>query len=303
MMTDSRILLLVALIPFLPTTVVHGRGEQPAAGFAPPSGMRLIPGGTNSGSDPDFGDYSLTVADFYMDEHEVTQRLWTEVRTWGLTNGYVDLPEGSGLNGIDHSKGANHPVVLVNWFDCVKWCNARSVQDGREPVYYTDPEFATVYTNGQVATPHVRAAANGFRLPTVDEWEYAARGGARNRRFPWSDTDTIQHSRANYNSDPAYAYDTSDSAGYHPTYNDGIRPFTNPVGSFAPNGFGLYDMAGNVWEWCDGWHPRFPGTIRVFRGGCWHHGARHCRVAPVNGFHPSYAYQNIGFRCVTPVIQ
>ena len=84
-----------------------------------PNGMVWVRGGTNAGTDPDFGAYSLTVASFYMDQCEVTKGLWDEVRAYGLGVGYSDLREGV-------SKGSGHPVGGVTWYDCAKWCNARS---------------------------------------------------------------------------------------------------------------------------------------------------------------------------------
>jgi formylglycine-generating enzyme required for sulfatase activity len=198
-----------------------------------------------------------------------------------LTHGYTDLNAGDG-------KGTNHPVQTVNWYDCAKWCNARSEKEGRPVSYRVE---GRVYRTG---TPYaVTCATNvaGYRLPTEVEWTYAARGGAPGRRFAWSDTDNIQHGRANYYSDPGYSYDTSLTRGYHPTYNDGVYPYTSPAGSFAPNGYGLFDMTGNVWEWC---------SDRVRRGGGWDYGARHCRVGLHSYSDPGYAIFIIGFRTVLP---
>jgi formylglycine-generating enzyme required for sulfatase activity len=249
--------------------------------------MVLIPGGTNAGTDPDFGAYSLTVTPFYMDKHEVTKAQWDQVYAWAITNGYRFDAAGSGV-------APNHPVQQVIWYDCVKWCNARSQKEGRPVVYTVN---GAVYKAGR-SNDVVQAPVAGYRLPTSVEWEYAARGGATGRRFPWSNSDEIQHDRANYNSLPGVEYDTSPSKGWHPAYNDGSTPYTSPVGSFAQNGYGLYDMAGNVWEWCFDWQPNWVGTFRSFRGGSWDDFAGQSRV----GFRPTGApnpiLYNVGFRVV-----
>jgi formylglycine-generating enzyme required for sulfatase activity len=254
---------------------------------AVPEGMVLIPGGTNSGTDPDYGAYSLTVNSFYMDATEVTKAKWDEVYTWAIANGY----------GFDHAgsdKAANHPVHTVSWYDCVKWCNARSQKEERPAVYTVG---GAVYRTGQ-RDDVVQTSAAGYRLPMDIEWQYAARGGLSGRRFPWGDE--IQHARANYYSSSAYSYDTSSTRGYHPTYATGAAPYTSPVGSFAANGYGLYDMAGNVWEWCLDWFPGYEGSGRVERGGGWAYGADYCRVGYRFYINPDLAYSDIGFRSVLP---
>ncbi len=208
-----------------------------------PSRMVLILAGSYNGTNPDTGIYysfSLSQST-YIDKFEVTKAQWDQVYNWAIQNGYSFSQSGSG-------KAPNHPVHSVTWHDAIKWCNARSEKEGREPVYrigsLSGPVFRTAAHNDVYTVP-----VSGYRVPTLRLWRIAALGGSGSHRFPWADSDLIQHSRANYNSSSSYAYDTSSTRGYHPLYNAGGTPYTAPVGSFASNGYGLYDMAGNVAEW------------------------------------------------------
>ena len=267
-------------------TSVSGGGEssgspqQSATPVAtrPVQAMLPIPGGSflmgDSVSDPAApAPYSLplhtvTVSAFTLERHETTYPQWNEVYTWATSHGYSF--DHSGRNGgVDI--GTNQPVTLVSWSDVVKWLNARSEKEGRNPVYFSDAAQTTVYRGGNVSltSAAVKWSANGYRLPTDAEWEWASRGGLAGRTYPWGDV--LDTSMANYN------LGTSAS-----------------VGSYAPNGYGLYDMAGNVWEWT--WNrgsetdtyvadlagvtnPRGPdtGDTRIRRGGSYVYGARYLR--------------------------
>jgi formylglycine-generating enzyme len=285
-------------------------------GEVPGTGMVMIPAGSFTMGDA-LGDainsdekplHSVQISAFYLETNLVTKALWDEVYGWAVLQGYSFDNPGSG-------KAANHPVQMVNWYDMVKWCNARSQRAGLTPVYYTDAAMTQVYKFGQSA-PYAKWVARGYRLPTEAEWEYAARGRLTGKRFPWGDT--ITQSQANYYSSwsggkPAYAYDLNPTEGYHSSYQSGGTPYTSPVGSFAANGYGLYDMAGNVYEWCWDWYgsyssssqtdPRGPasGSYRVIRGGGWGSLAINCRVARRDYFYwPDNEGSYVGFRSVLP---
>ena len=237
----------------IPTT--NGVNTNLIMAFNPPAGMALIPAGSytmgNSIHDGDITDAATVgvyVSAFYLDSHSVTYGLWQSVYNWATSHGYsFDYP---GLG-----KASNNPVQTVDWYDCVKWCNARSEMAQLTPCYYTSAGQTTIYRTGDLdlGSTSVKWTVKGYRLPTEAEWEKAARGGLSGQRFPWGNI--ISESRANYQGDIA-AYPSYDQGptGYNPLGTNGGMPYTCAVGSFAPNGYGLYDMAGNIYDWCWDWY-------------------------------------------------
>ncbi len=283
-----------------------------------PAGMQLITAGSftlgNTFGDSDLPDANPTntaVSAFYIDTTLVTWSQWQARYCWATNNGYDFVNSGLG-------KAPNHPVVQLDWFDVVKWCNARSEQVGRPAVYYADPGFTMVYRRGE-GVVYPNWSATGFRLPTEAEWEKAAGGGFTGVRFPWGNL--IDPNVACYygatNAIHPQPYDFS-PPGFNAlahSITPFAEPYTTPVGTYAPNNYGLYDMAGNAFEWCWDWYgtsypggadPHGPatGSERVIRGGTFASYAFWCRIAQRNRYAPAPGADpyllRIGFRTVLP---
>ena len=269
-----------------------------------PAGMALIPAGWFTMGDTLDGEgdaipTNIYVSAFVMDVNLVNYGLWTNVYAYAAGHGYNFVD--AGVNG---GTGTNYPVETVDWFDCVKWSNARSQQTGLTPCYYTDAGFTQVFTNGgnDGTTVYQNLTVNGYRLPTEAEWEKAARGGGIGRRFPWGNL--IHTNQAQYSAcTGCFSYDLGPN-------NSPSGP--SPVGSFDVNGYGLYDMAGNLFEWCWDWYGTpygqptttnptgaGPGSgYRVLRGGSWVYNAAYTPCAYRFLNFPNYAISDFGFRCV-----
>lgn len=273
--------------------------------FNPPGGMTLIPAGIFTMGDPldgesDAKQVSATISAVYMDVSLVSYAQWQSVYNWATNNGYSFDNAGSG-------KATNHPVQMVNWYDAAKWSNARSQQAGLTPIYYTDAAMTQVYINGDSDAVYVNWTNSGYRLPTEAEWEKAARGGLSGHRFPWGDT--ISENQANYyGATSSASYDLGPN-GFNASFANGGVPYTSPTGYFVANGYGLFDMAGNVFEWCWDWygtpyaggsdpHGAASGTNRVFRGGSWNGYAGNARCSGRSGNLPNAVQGYFGFRCV-----
>ncbi len=276
-----------------------------ATNAPPPSGMVLIPAGSfimgdSLDGESDAPTNTIYVNALYMDSTLVSYSLWQQVYQWAVNNGYA-FDDGGSANA------ANQPVESINWYDALKWCNARSQLSGAPPVYFIDAGLTQIYETSDLA-PYVNWSSAGYRLPTEAEWEKAGRGGLLGNRFPTGNT--ISQNQANYYGDPLdYIYDLG-PAGYNPAFGNGLGVDTSPISYFPANGYGLYDMAGNLAEWCWDWYgsyingvqsnPHGPsaGTFRVLRGGSWLISACNCRTANRSYYYPALGGDGYGFRCV-----
>ena len=183
------------------------------------------------------------------------------------------------------------PVVMVSWYDAIAFCNWLSRGEHLTPFYDT----------GGAVTENW--SADGYRLPTEAEWEYVARSGGKDRLFSWGN-DGLEGNGADQSLKLAF------SAWPFSTWSefaDGYV-YTAPVGSFPPNGLGVHDMSGNVWEWCNDWYesyraeaqddPRGPasGVTRALRGGSWTDGPENMPTSFRSGRLPDGRGVNSGFR-------
>jgi formylglycine-generating enzyme required for sulfatase activity len=236
----------------------------------------------------------VTLSAFYISKYETTYAEWTNVINWATNHGYsFDNPgaDGSSPSGI----AIQNPVVNIDWYDCIKWCNALSEWEGRTPCYYTSSNFTvgSVYRTGtnDLSNYMVNMSTNGYRLPAEAEREYAERGGASYSTFYWGES-------TNVSVISNYAWYSGDCSS------------TYQVGMLAPNNLGLYDIAGNVFDWCWDWYGTYPGTNetnplgpgtgsgRVYRGGGFSSNSGDLKSASRWGIAPNFNNYNLGFRLV-----
>lgn len=287
----------------------------------------------------------LYISALHVDSYEVTLSFWDEVAVWAEKRGYEFNPRvRTAKKGPSWSPSPReHPMNMVSWFDVVKWCNARSEREGRMPAYYEDAELTRVYRKGDLdlVNDQVNWRVSGYRLPTEAEWEKAARGGIVGTKYPWGDS--LDGSKGNYR----LSGDPFDNASTPVGYFDGSQVIIEEWNSYGGeryppqdmgNGYGLYDLLGNVNEWCWDWYDpdwygdpatkavnpfaqapdsRGPVTIpddaivggtRVLRGGSFQRdddldSGNAIRLAYRHQRKPVSALRNIGFRCVRSAVR
>lgn len=260
-------------------------------------GMVFVKGGSfdmgdqfSDGTDGEnpFPVHTVNLSDFFISDHEVTNTELAEFlnaqgnqdgngREWyELGRQYAKIKKTDG--GYEVEKGFEyHPTMEISWYGAIAYCNWKSEQDGLQKVY--------TINGGQVSADW---RANGYRLPTKAEWEYAARSGGQKEK--WAGTSSEAELQK-------YCNDNGSDDGYVQTA---------PVKSLQPNSLGLYDMSGNVWEWCWDWSGSdensrnstgpATGSYRAIRGGSWSMDHQYCRTFSGGADDPMSPYTYVGFR-------
>ena len=230
--------------------------------------------------------HQVSVSAFRMGQYEVTQAQWQAVM-------------GSNPSIF---KGDSLPVEQVSWYQAIVFCNKLSIKEGLAPCYSingsADPgRWGTIPTSNDAVWNKAvcNFSANGYRLPMEAEWEYACRGGTSTATAYGN---SLSSTQVNFNGN--YPYGGAAEGLY--------LKKTTPVGSYTPNAWGLYDMHGNVWEWCMDWYGAYTsdnqsdpigattGALRVDRGGSWGNGGQYLRSANRDGYYPHSRYSDLGFR-------
>ncbi|MCZ8518214.1 MULTISPECIES: formylglycine-generating enzyme family protein [Paenibacillus] len=248
--------LVIAMMVLVPVTACSQAKPDRSIKAAKNDNLVFVKGGTSMNTKSNYYGKTETLPDFYIGKYEVTQKEWIEVM-------------GSNPSAF---KGDRLPVEMVSWYDVVEYCNKRSIKEGLKPYYNTDKHTKDPNNKGDIDTIKwtvtIHAGANGYRLPTEAEWEYAAGGGQMSKSYTYSGSNNADEVSWYWKN----AGNTYLSGDWSWPAIENNKNKTKSIGLQKPNELGIYDMSGNVREWCWNWYgdlDSHSGNWRVVKGGGW----------------------------------
>ncbi len=305
------LLFVLLLLPACSDDEGDGNPVDPGPDEVSPAGMQLIEArdksfmmGSEQGNADEQPLHSVSFSyDFWMDSTEVRQADYDEL----MRDNHSDYSRP--LWGPPYGIGDDYPAYLVEWGDAALYCNARSARDGLEAVYSYSAIAGTPGNGSRLEGLAIDYSKNGYRLPTEAEWEFACRAGNPEDFFWGASADAYPASAADSAEINAYAVWRGNSWDL----SADVAAFgAQPVAQRKPNDFGLYDMCGNLYEWCNDWYGDYSAdaqrdprgatneSYHFVRGGSWGNDAADLRAANRSFTAPDYEFYFIGFRVVLP---